>query len=687
MLLHAVGGVLMKPKLVRSRFSVTALVVISIMFWGVTFSGDWQRYSVDERPPMDVIALAVGDVDNDGDNEVVAGGTGSGLRIYDGAKCSWNSEEIVAGLKINSVTVSDADNDGEQEVVCGTADKRVILYQFTRNEWIEHIVDANAGKAVLSVACGDADNDSYIEIVAGTEGKKVYIYEGSGDSWTKTLVDGNAVNDVMAVAVGDADGDGQMEIVCGTMGKRVYVYEKNGESWERSEVDRKVGSAVRSIDIGDCDGDGAMEIVVGTDEKGVNQYKWDGSSWSMETIDSKVGGEVYGVRICDVGDDVSRRLAVIVRRKKGKKGNKGNRLLLYKKGPSGWVSTEVDAEVEGEATALAIGDANDDGHIELLAGTSKKRNLFIYDQWAFYGLQKVTGTDDIVLNWPGKPGITYEVFYSHQPYAGFQYVAGVSAVTDSVQWIDDGSIIGVHPKDVVARYYRIRLKGFKNFSNTVGKFSRALETEMHLVSMPLIPYSTSVQDVIGDQLTGAPDESYADRVWKWDADIQDFAYAWLVDGVGPPFDGKWWSSGHFGPSTMTLNFGEGFFIQTRHENQMVTFLGSVPECVVSVADIRPGLQMIGTPSPEILPLDGCGFQASGAKGAPSELLADRVWYWDEDGLFYTYSWLMDRTDAPEDARWWSSDPMGPTKMTMIPGQGYWYQARGTGFAWSFARQR
>jgi len=465
-----------EPKLVESRFSVTALVVISIMFWGVTFSGDWQRYNVDEKPPKDVIAVVVGDVDNDGDNEVVTGVDGKPIRIYDGARASWSFEEIGEKMKVISLIVTDADNDGELEIVCGTKEKNkhVILYEFNGSEWIERIIDSEAGKDVLCVHGGDADSDGKIEIVAGTKGKKVYLYEGAENSWVRATVDEDAGKDVMALAVGDVDQDGKTEIVCGTKGKKVYAYKKIGESWGRTLIDAEAASAVRQIDIGDSDGDGILEVVVGTDKKGVYQHEWDGTSWLKETIDENLKGKVSGLSVCDIHDDGSKGVVVLLRNKE--KDKNGNRLLLYEKGPSGWNSREIDPQIVGEASALAIGDADDDGRTELLVGTSKKRNLFMYDQWVFYGLQRVTGTDDIVLRWPGEPGATYEIFYSSQPYTGFQYAADVSAVTDTVEWIDDGSVIGTHPREVVARYYRIRVKGSSYFSNTVGKFSRALET-------------------------------------------------------------------------------------------------------------------------------------------------------------------------------------------------------------------
>lgn len=662
-----------------ARTGVGIAAAACALFLALPSSAGWERHEVDGGPPASVLSVAIGDADNDGDAEVVTGGNGSGLRIYDGEESSWTYQEIVGGLNANSVAVSDADNDGDQEVICGTDGRKVLLYEYTGSAWTERTVDSNVGSKVLSVYCGDADNDQMNEIVVGTQGKDVYLYEGSGESWSRTEVDGNAGNQVLTVAVADADGDGENEIVCGTQKNDIFIYEKDGGSWVRSAVDEDAGAKVVCIDIGDSDGDGEPEIVAGTDGDALCQYEWNGSSWSKESIDSAAGGDVRGARVCDPDGDGTNEVSVIVQNT----GVTANKLLLYEKGPSGWHRTEVDSQVDGQVTALAVADADDDCKTELVVGTSVVENVFIYEEFVFLSLVMLAGTGDMTASWAGGSGLTYEVYYSGQPDTGFTYVTDVVASGDTTEWVDDGTDTGVHPKDVTARYYRIKLSGTDTFSNTVGKFTRAFGTEMHLTSIPLVPYSNSIQDVIGTQLTGAPDEAYADRVWKWDRELQAFMFAWLVDSVSPEYNGTWWCPEPFGPSDMTLDFGEGFFVQTRHDNQKVTFVGAVPEGVVSPVEVRPGMQLVGTAWPETLVLDSCDFYASGAKGAADELLADRVWQWDESGLFYRYCWLVDGVGPQYDAKWWSSDPWGPSDMRTMPGYGYWYQARGNGFRWKF----
>jgi len=332
---------------------------------------------------------------------------------------------------------------------------------------------------------------------------------------------------------------------------------------------------------------------------------------------------------------------------------------------------------------LAVGDVDDDGRLELVVGTSGDRNVFAYDEFIILSTARISGTEDVMISWDSNPGASYNIYYSDSPETGFRWAAMVRARSDTTEWIDNGTAILVHPKDVVARYYRIGIDGTNLLSNTVGKFTRDFQTEMHLISIPFVQYSNSIQDVMGNQLTGAPDEGLADRVWVWDRDAQIFIFAWLVDGVGPQYDGKWWISEPFGPANIALDFGEGFFVQTRHSDQKVTFVGSLPTGVIWPADVVPGMQIIGSAWPETLLLDSCDLRASGARGSPDELTADRVWQWHEQTVYYKFAWLVDGVGPEYNGKWWQSDIWAPTEIRSMPGYGYWYQARGNGFRWKY----
>ena len=66
-----------------------------------------------------------------------------------------------------------------------------------------------------------------------------------------------------------------------------------------------------------------------------------------------------------------------------------------------------------------------------------------------------------------------------------------------------------------------------------------------------------------DGAHGASSELYADRIWYWDESRQDYDYAWLIDGVGSPYDGMWWDGDPWGETTITLEPGVGYWYQRR----------------------------------------------------------------------------------------------------------------------------
>ena len=292
---------------------------------------------------------------------------------------------------------------------------------------------------------------------------------------------------------------------------------------------------------------------------------------------------------------------------------------------------------------------------------------------------------DITIYWRSASGKTYDIFYCDTLQGTYVDVADVSGSGDTTSWVDDGSATGTHPDSVVARFYRVENQIGALSRNTVGKMKRSIASGMQLVSNPFIPDSSSIQSVFGGQLTGAPDEGYADRVWKYDTETGDYVFAWLVAGVGAPYDGKWWSSQSFEQSSMDLGADCGFWIQSRNGAQDITFVGQVSDTSDRVISIVAGMQLFGSAYPDTVLLKDSELCEDGATGAASELNADRVWWWIADSSYYDYAWLVDSTGSPSDSLWWDSDPWGETSITLRPGEGYWYQARGNPFTWSYLK--
>ena len=70
----------------------------------------------------------VGDVDGDGENEIVAGSWDHTLRVFSGrGKQKWKQE---FGEPVRCCFVGDVDGDGENEVVAGSMDRTLRVFVF-----------------------------------------------------------------------------------------------------------------------------------------------------------------------------------------------------------------------------------------------------------------------------------------------------------------------------------------------------------------------------------------------------------------------------------------------------------------------------------------------------------------------------------------------------------------------------
>ncbi len=380
----------MGPKILT--IGIVSLLFGAMIFGMIGFFGeveaspdDWIE-GIIANPSETVNAVAIGDADNDGNNEIVIGMdlTANELRAYQKIGGVWVEDIIgdVGNVNVRSVAIGDADNDGFNDVVVGleTAANEVIVYKKDGGVWVPDPI-ANPGINVQSVAIGDADNDGKNEVVIGMDSAiyEVKAYEKVGGVWVLENV-ANVPTSVWSVAIGDADNDGKNEVVIGTnsttMAMEVIAYEKDG-AWGVDYNIKDVPTDVWSVAIGDADNDGNNEVVIGTGyttlEKEVRAYENITGTWVEDNI-TDTPTSVQSLGIGDSDNDGMNEVII------GMIGTTGEVRAYEKDGT--WGETTI-ADVPTSVFSVAIGDADNDDNNDIAIGMDRTTNevrLYTYDR-------------------------------------------------------------------------------------------------------------------------------------------------------------------------------------------------------------------------------------------------------------------------------------------------------------------
>ena len=323
---------------------------------------------------------ALGDLDGDGDLEIVISGPGRRIHAWhhDGSKVAgWpiyrdNGDNILRGSYLSSAALGDIDGDGLPEVIIGTQSP----------PWDGVDPNPDYDKGTVWGVNGDSTNVPGFPIE--TQG---YIHSSP--------------------ALGDIDGDGQLEIVVGSgstandNGDMVYAWNHDGTSlpnWPQ-EAD---GLTKAPPALGDIDGDGDLEIVIGegntssTSGDGMKLWVWnvDGSTVSgfptlpksPNNSHDKSNDMPWSPVVADLEGDGDTEILVV------QVGGWGM-AVVKSDGSSSDSDRRYSSSFGGSLSAPpVVDDIDGDGNLETLAGGGKDNGVII--------IWEETGTTGSYRPWP-----------------------------------------------------------------------------------------------------------------------------------------------------------------------------------------------------------------------------------------------------------------------------------------------
>ncbi|PRQ08623.1 FG-GAP-like repeat-containing protein [Enhygromyxa salina] len=228
---------------------------------------------------------ATGDIDGDGLPEIISvqpGGSGRLLAFEHDGALKWTSDTVWGSAQSSAIALADVDADGDVEIIAGH-----VLYDHTGQQ-----IWAQPGDHIYSAStAADLDGDQQLEIITG-----VGAWRPDG---TQYFLNQQIVAATPSIAshpqVADVDDDGEPEVVV-AVDNGIYLLESDGSVvWSQFRPTGEAGDWNRPLNIHDLDGDGFPEFGASAPQH-YGVWEFDQSTvWSANIADpsGQAGGTAF----------------------------------------------------------------------------------------------------------------------------------------------------------------------------------------------------------------------------------------------------------------------------------------------------------------------------------------------------------------------------------------------------------
>jgi len=235
-------------------------------------SGHFSSFGAFGTGTDNTAALALGDLDGDGDLDVaVANGNGEQNKVYTNS-----GSGVLAGAgtnfgtgdnsNFNALVLGDIDADGDLDLAVGNETQQNVVYLNSGSaSFVSMRNFGTGGDNTRALAIGDVNGDGLLDLVAGNAVQQNQIHFNEG-GWFATSGKsfGPSNDNTFALVLGDVDGDGDLDLALGNWMQQNVVYLNNAGAFGATPKNFGPSNGdTQALVLGDVDGNGSLDLVTG----------------------------------------------------------------------------------------------------------------------------------------------------------------------------------------------------------------------------------------------------------------------------------------------------------------------------------------------------------------------------------------------------------------------------------------